>query len=1598
MVSTAVAGAGTFSEPGGSAGNGGPALQASFEFGLNAVVLAPALPSGAPPFGFSAEDEGAHWFRADNNTSLGNASFARGSYGPARYAFLADRVSVRAVCLADPAAPEASPLRHARVADVNILGSGTYVPENARTRVQLGRPGNESAFTTIARLALDVSGGRLFVSLEADNMVVAVSLSTGIVSPFAGQPDGPRLTSPDGEAYPAVNATFGSVAGIAWDEVNRRLFICEPGGKKVRAVTPRGTMQAVAGGGASFFSSSGVGAAATSYFFVFTVSNVALAPSGDMLYVLEGSAGIVAVRVAPDAPFTIAAVFSLTNVYRSPMRLAGIAVVNASMPLPAGSNSSSAGSASSALASASASGAGAGGVTLLFSDVVEGRLFALRLAANGVQLAGGGTSVASALSALTPVSSTSIGSGSGGSGSTSNNTAIVDSAADFDFMATAPDVDPISRTVYATAMSAGRLRALTCAPASATPSPSASPSSSATRSFGFRTAAELAEAAVVTAAATQAEAAAASARSAGIAAGVIIPSVAVPVIVAALAVAVLYVRRSRARRRRAARSLARLVAAQRMLALHGDLLEDADADAGADNDFFSAGATAGSLATNRKSARGSAAAARAGARSGRSLLDGLALLAAVVNDGGDNAPLLPISAGAAFAATGRASASASTGQKAAFRTPTPSPGPVSRGQVQRLSNAGGGKTAVGVLQAAVASQVARGLFSQAEAAAAAAAAAAARNESMVLSPGKRGVVRSARLSGLSVDGDDDRDGDAGATGGPSQKQAVMSGGEPFLSDHSSSAPLVPARIGALEALSRALPDAQQWERAVLLSIGSGTAPLANPQRLLAQLHGHGPALSGSAMDSVDPRAHTERGVLLAAVIDKAVDALLGLGAVPGAADGTVPSPPQSWFATLDEASQRALASPEVSRACASFLVDQYHSLLTGDAALPASTAALPLPLLLQAVASRSPAPSATSSAAASAPPLATLAGPAHASIAVADMALEDWRASVRSARRGAARRSSRKRRSSNARATASDAHAVAIPVEIGFADADAAPEMAAAASNHAGASSASTSAAATRVDRPHVSGAVETKLFETGAVRRVAAVEAMNAGTGRPGDTGHRTAVTAEALDMKHRSRAAVEALVLLSLSGAAGVAARALIRTVAADDADAADDDPNDAALAPAGAAGPGSRKAAVASSIDLAIRVEQLLRRRSSSRKSSASAARRSRLSSALTHGGDHSGDDAEESGSDEDGDSEDSGSEYDDEDDDAEGDREDENDVATPESSDGEEGADGDADSRHDSAGSEDEAGEARASHRPSRGSRRSRHRARRRGKTPHGRKAGESGLRSASGSRSHRDMPSDNPLHKRGSHARGASAEEARRRIHELLAEQLSGLTSLAHSADHAARRSAWRSAVATVLTAAMRVACFCCLRCSCCNARLHQHITTVPPAGKLAQGSSSSTPPSRKSKWSSAPSRQSVRPGSSLHAMVELHRRDQHAGRRMPAGTDAFPAAATLSPLVLMLARAHGLSLEAAAPAVLDSGKGAPNAAAATTEQQRRMRVALAARQQPAALHHHQQAALALQAAELASLAAAATDPHSTSALTFVNSPLLSYVAARPACS
>lgn len=1479
VVSAAVAGNGAPSPSGQSAGNGGAALAASFDGALISVALAPALPSGRAPYGFSAAEESSSWFRA--NATQGGASpdaslsFSSGAFGRARYAYTADRLTVRGIRLADPAAPAGSPLQQGRMAAYNILGGGEPPAVGASTGIRLGRPGNESFFSAIVRLALDVSGERLFVALDAENAVVAVSLTTGVVSAFAGRPGGPRSSAIDCTATTclAVDALLSSAGGLAWDEPRQRLFIAEPPAKRVRYVTAQLTMQAVAGLGRSSPSSSTVGGLATAYTFVNTVESIALAPGGDMLYVTDRSTGIVAVRVTPGAPFIIAATFFLT--YRAPIRLASLTVVNATMSSSLAAAAASHGGADAAVNTAAGSQPAAGlgsGVSLLITDFGDTRLLALRMSTDGLRAADGSGSVAGAIAAITPSSPAA--------------------AEDISFLSAAPAVDPITHTIYATSMATAQLYALTCALPSPSPSPTVPPSPSASRSFGYRSAVELAEAAAVAAAiaaaALDAQAAAASARSTGIAAGVLIPAVTVPILVAAVAVWLLYLRRARARRQRTARTLASLVAAQRLLALQSDLV-----DSHYHHPRSSARSGGGEPAIMIMS-------------TSRGLLDGLALLAAVASD---DMPLLPISAivGDADGEAGADStATATTTSRAASRQALPRArargAAASRGEVHRVAAAGGGSSAVASLQAAVAAQAVRGLFAEGEAAAAAAAAAAARRQGVMLSPGRSGVARSARLSHLSTD---DGDGDSASSSSAS--------GDVVAAD----------RRVALGALLRAMPDAEAWESAALRAVAAAAAPLAAPQCLNALLQGS-PA-------SAEQQPH--RGMLLSALVDKSVQSLMVASHEDGASS-------TCWFDSLGEETQHALAAPELASLCSAFLTDQYGSLQLGDAALPSTTAAVPLPLLLQAAVARN----------AAAAPAAGGGTGSSPSSAVANIALHDWQAARRSAR--ASRRSKRSRPA--ARSSATDDGEAAVAVEVGYAESSttacASDDVASAAIRavHSGGAQAS-------------SGAVETVLLGSSAARRTATASASPASRLQTAST-----ATTAALDIRSRARAAVEALVLLSLSSAARTAGQALVRTVAAD---AAAGDVDDADTR--NGAGAALRDSvAGGSSLDLALRVEILLHSRSSRVSAAAStpnllatgdrrrSGRRSKRSSSKHRHHDDASDDEDDYDEDAEKDS------VVDDDDDHDNDDDVDDDASEEASSD-----DSDAEASEEDAVDDVEAaaGSSRASTSSRRASCRHAH------------------ARASAKSRRDR-LASDNPLHKRDSAARRDSAERARQRIHDLLSEQLGGLTALALSSDRAARRTAWDSAVASVANSAVRVLCCCCLRCGCCHTQMRPRVPAYEPA---LVGRAAHSPRAKQRKWSEAAPRESARPGTSLQALLELHQRG--GGSAPAAGLDV----SSVSPLVLMLARAKGLSLDASSPSTASAKSTSEPGLPMTAEQQRRMRVALAARQQQqpaAALHHHHQAALALQAASAS--AAGTADSLSTSTVTFINSPLLPYVAAR----
>ncbi len=131
--------------------------------------------------------------------------------------------------------------------DIATVAGGGTGDGNLATNAFFGRP---------TRIVLDAAGN-IYVSDEFTHRVRRVDASTGIISTAAGT----GVSGFSGDGGPATDAKFANAEGVFVDS-GGNLFIVDRNNRRVRKVTPGGTVSTVAGNGN--FDSAGDGGPATS--------------------------------------------------------------------------------------------------------------------------------------------------------------------------------------------------------------------------------------------------------------------------------------------------------------------------------------------------------------------------------------------------------------------------------------------------------------------------------------------------------------------------------------------------------------------------------------------------------------------------------------------------------------------------------------------------------------------------------------------------------------------------------------------------------------------------------------------------------------------------------------------------------------------------------------------------------------------------------------------------------------------------------------------------------------------------------------------------------------------------------------------------------------------------------------------------------------------------------------------------------------------------------------------------------------------------------------------------------------------------------------
>jgi DNA-binding beta-propeller fold protein YncE len=92
-------------------------------------------------------------------------------------------------------------------------------------------------------LALDASSGTLYIADTANNRVVRLQLSTGIVTPFAGT----GIAGFSGDTQPAGSAKLNRPVALATD-AQGDVFVADSGNNRVRRIDAVGTITTVLAG------------------------------------------------------------------------------------------------------------------------------------------------------------------------------------------------------------------------------------------------------------------------------------------------------------------------------------------------------------------------------------------------------------------------------------------------------------------------------------------------------------------------------------------------------------------------------------------------------------------------------------------------------------------------------------------------------------------------------------------------------------------------------------------------------------------------------------------------------------------------------------------------------------------------------------------------------------------------------------------------------------------------------------------------------------------------------------------------------------------------------------------------------------------------------------------------------------------------------------------------------------------------------------------------------------------------------------------------------------------------------------------------------
>jgi DNA-binding beta-propeller fold protein YncE len=132
-------------------------------------------------------------------------------------------------------------------------------------------------------LALDLSGGNLYVADTGNHAIKKIVISSGEISTFAGTVGTSGSADGTGTA-----ATFNSPKGVAWDGTNSILYVADTGNATIRKITAAGVVTTLAGSPANHGYQDGTGSDA--YFSVPVGLSV---DSGGNLFVTDaGSATI----------------------------------------------------------------------------------------------------------------------------------------------------------------------------------------------------------------------------------------------------------------------------------------------------------------------------------------------------------------------------------------------------------------------------------------------------------------------------------------------------------------------------------------------------------------------------------------------------------------------------------------------------------------------------------------------------------------------------------------------------------------------------------------------------------------------------------------------------------------------------------------------------------------------------------------------------------------------------------------------------------------------------------------------------------------------------------------------------------------------------------------------------------------------------------------------------------------------------------------------------------------------------------------------------------------------------------------------------------